>query len=527
MKHLYIAAALAATVTVSAWSATQRPEMVKSVSEPSVLSLQSKPQKFAESILITESTGAVSRASINKAPEGDWKAVSTGVWVEGPLASIYSDVQAGKWDVTVEENADVPGWYRVQPYASPESTPAALIGRTDETYLYFNATDSSRVYFEQWAPFGILKVTSYTAEGGWSMEPEEGTYGTLENGVISFPENAIAYTTDDTSWYYLSGTVELHLNKDEAKFYGVEFDVPFCCDVDERATIRFTKEEDVASVKLMFASGVYEMSDDNAQIVASEGTEVVDRAETGIEFQPSSDEKGVFSVMYVSLDSEGNVKDSGVKYMFVQNEDSENWESIGQGTMAENILSSLFSDIYAETVNVDIEENVNVKGYYRIKNAYSNHSSGFAYTCDKHNHYLYIHAETPDRVYLDCSTMGVEISRFGKFAAYSLGLLYIGTNIEEVAADQGYFGVADEKTITLPAERIMVCLSDYEDGQFLWIQNPEIVITLPERVGIESIETIGNETQEYYNLQGVRVDKPVAGGLYILRQGSKAVKIIR
>lgn len=47
----------------------------------------------------------------------------------------------------------------------------------------------------------------------------------------------------------------------------------------------------------------------------------------------------------------------------------------------------------------------------------------------------------------------------------------------------------------------------------------------PASSGIEAIE-LGNDTVvEYYNLQGVRVDKP-ANGLYIRRQGNKATKVL-
>ncbi len=44
-------------------------------------------------------------------------------------------------------------------------------------------------------------------------------------------------------------------------------------------------------------------------------------------------------------------------------------------------------------------------------------------------------------------------------------------------------------------------------------------------VGVESVEFDNNAPKEYYNLQGVRVENP-GKGLYIVRQGSKAFKVI-
>lgn len=52
------------------------------------------------------------------------------------------------------------------------------------------------------------------------------------------------------------------------------------------------------------------------------------------------------------------------------------------------------------------------------------------------------------------------------------------------------------------------------------------IISLNGLTGVEGIEIDANAPVEYYNLQGVRVEKP-ANGLYIMRQGDKVVKVIK
>ena len=47
-----------------------------------------------------------------------------------------------------------------------------------------------------------------------------------------------------------------------------------------------------------------------------------------------------------------------------------------------------------------------------------------------------------------------------------------------------------------------------------------------ESDGIETIDTENNSPKVYYNLQGMRVNNPEMGGLYILRQGNKTSKVI-
>lgn len=47
-----------------------------------------------------------------------------------------------------------------------------------------------------------------------------------------------------------------------------------------------------------------------------------------------------------------------------------------------------------------------------------------------------------------------------------------------------------------------------------------------DSAGISQIDVDDNAPSEYYNLQGIRVNAPVPGELYILRQGAKVSKII-
>lgn len=44
--------------------------------------------------------------------------------------------------------------------------------------------------------------------------------------------------------------------------------------------------------------------------------------------------------------------------------------------------------------------------------------------------------------------------------------------------------------------------------------------------GITDIPSHPNNSTEYYNLQGIRVSPPLQPGLYIVKQGSKAKKIL-
>ena len=65
-------------------------------------------------------------------------------------------------------------------------------------------------------------------------------------------------------------------------------------------------------------------------------------------------------------------------------------------------------------------------------------------------------------------------------------------------------------------------------------EDEDILTFMPARVGAANTSSVGDITVEpadddapavYYNLQGMRVDNP-ANGIYIMRKGSKATKVM-
>lgn len=68
------------------------------------------------------------------------------------------------------------------------------------------------------------------------------------------------------------------------------------------------------------------------------------------------------------------------------------------------------------------------------------------------------------------------------------------------------------------------CYSSTEEKAGTW-EIDRVVVNGDSTVAISEIEADTNAPVEYFNLQGVRVENP-ANGLYIMRQGSKAVKVI-
>ena len=92
---------------------------------------------------------------------------------------------------------------------------------------------------------------------------------------------------------------------------------------------------------------------------------------------------------------------------------------------------------------------------------------------------------------------------------------YYGNNIKFTAEDQ----IAKGNLVVVYGK-----LTDYNGTKEL--TNSYIVTLDGNTTGVEAIENDANAPVEYFNLQGVRVDNP-AKGLYIMRQGSKVVKVVK
>lgn len=91
---------------------------------------------------------------------------------------------------------------------------------------------------------------------------------------------------------------------------------------------------------------------------------------------------------------------------------------------------------------------------------------------------------------------------------------------------------AATRTVNIPVGSAFTIFAKSNSVYYISQENggkPAYII-LPEMVegGVDNI-TVSDENApvEYFNLQGIRVNNPVKGGLYIQRQGNKAIKVIK
>ena len=149
------------------------------------------------------------------------------------------------------------------------------------------------------------------------------------------------------------------------------------------------------------------------------------------------------------------------------------WVSLGKGAITDDIVASIFS-VPNYTWAVEIEENAIQPGFYRVLNPYTADYPLLAededgeFTVSKDPHYLYIHAEDPEAVYIELFATGLSLNAdYGEISFQSLGNYFLtqqGKTLEEIKA-AGYVGTLKEGVITFPVEGLLWGMALYKTGE--------------------------------------------------------------
>lgn len=531
MKKLYTLAfmALAATSVSATGYTMEVSKNIEGISAGTPVVETMASSRIAIKDAATADIAPARRASKAKAPETstDWKSIGEGTYVED-LLTIFTDVPANQmWKVDVETSASNPGWYRCLPYAS--GPVAELLETTDtKNYLYINASNPNKVYASDITPFGAFVFSNYVPENEWPAAASG--YGTLADNCISFPQQSWAYYNSSAEQWVLTTRntgMKLYLPGAEITDYSLKVSSNDWCTANNEINFTVTAGSSVAALKAVVIPGDFSMSDNNANIVATQGQEI-----PAGNITVEATEHGIHSLMVVALDADGNIQSKEAAYFFGTFENDDDWKSLGTGQFTEGIYAANYNDIDNETMDVEVQESKTTPGRYRLVNPYASHSSlgsdALATTEHGHNHYIYVDATVADRVFIEASPLGLD-GPYGLAAVNSYGAKYAGTNAEADAKAAGFYGTYDAatRTISYPDDMILLGEKGYNNGSFL-AGNTGTQLVLPESAGVDDIISDSNADApvEYFNLQGVRVANPAAGQLVIKRQGSEVTKMV-
>lgn len=541
MKKLYTILASVALVAASAAAATPANKAPKLGTDAGAAQQFSVAGKSIASNTIAkamENATPVAKRAASKAPEtGEWKSIGMGQWQEALLAMRYSDVEYGVWSVEIEQNGD---WYRLIPYGAEGNPVAELMGYLDDSYFYINAADPNKVYADDFIPYGGalgVAFSNYVPEEEWVAEADG--YGVLENKIFKWAPN-----TDDAStlswlyyrsqsWYYAPQEegVAVALPGGYLPNYTLSIEAPLFTATPE-VVVNVKPGYSFKNLHYIILKGEYSI-DYFAEAVAEYGEHLENMGAMTIEEVLPAEGNGVYQIIVVGTDEEGNIRAAAGTDMIYRNEDGADWQKVGTTEFTECIYSWDY-ELDPNTYTVDVEQDMNMPTRVRLVDPFLQDPLLSEYPADDADKYdcnLYFNVSNPEFLELEASVTGVNVGSgdgaLWGFADYMLE----GVSEEEYNEGyeffmrNGYNATLVDNVVNFPPFSIMFAERYYADGIFMPGMY-DMTFELPAGFqGVESAVVSGDAPTTYYNLQGVRVDNPAKGGIYIRTQGGKASKV--
>lgn len=504
-------------------------------------------------------------------PYKGWKAIGMSKFYDpfmnvffGKSLAVYPRI----WEVMVYESEEQPGLFRmVNPYLGGE---CPYFEASDQGCdILVNATNPDEVYISTqglgFCPnysYGDEMWISTTAgrhiENGVYTHDEivaRGEFGSYADGIIKISwENCLASLPlyDDGDYYRPQQGYDFILKLPGAKDFQVDLYYVYPDDYEDRTItdcsntgkVRMIVEKtaDVASMKYLVSYNNLQVMDEISEIVAAEGKDI-EEGLTEISVDPKF--VGRATVYVVGLNDQGKVRCAATRhYDFVNDETYGPWKSLGYTNYEDAIIMTIYEVGMLPAYKVEVQESESIPGLYRLVNVYTQESVFDKYNMGNlhnhdFNHYLYVNATDPSAVYVEPSPIGFAAND-GSMFLIGGAKIYLdnGYSIETIKAltEDGIipemFGTLtkrpDGDVILMPANSIYAAETHYQDGSY-YVANSglDVKIVLPSATGIENIQAPQTEEDEYYDLRGIRHDKPVRGSLMIkMGQDGKAKKAI-
>lgn len=142
------------------------------------------------------------------------KGETTGLWRDGVFPEWFSVPNPNlEQSIVIEERDDLPGYYRIYDvYNASYMTSMFNMNASsiclEKNYTYIDATDPEKVWIPTFktgivmsAEYGEISIASYVVENKEFDPSISSIYGTLEDGVITFPANSLQMHLAHLGWY--------------------------------------------------------------------------------------------------------------------------------------------------------------------------------------------------------------------------------------------------------------------------------------------------------------------------------------
>ena len=295
--------------------------------------------------------------------------------------------------------------------------------------------------------------------------------------------------------------------------------------------------EDVEDARAIVVPEIWDFSEVAQAVLVGEleATEVeAGRIEVPFDFEELQENKLQIIVLVVA---KGEVKTVDSESFEYYGGGANPWKSIGTGLYTDDFLIPMFRDDPAEaptpTYEVEIMENTETPGLYRVMDPYSNSVYPYAEDdCAPDGMYLVINATNPNRVYIPKQSIGFDWG-YGEMFIQSFGAYYLesGAASEDQIAAAGFFGTVENGVITLPllknGDKLVSALLYLGDTPYLTGAAGEFKIVLPSAVPANQAAKAAAKRTAAKSASAKRAAKRVKKAKLNESAFEKAVRMIR
>lgn len=249
---------------------------------------------------------------------------TTGLWRDGIFPEWFTVAQPNlEQAVEIYERDDMPGYYRIYDvygtnYMSNMFGMNASSVCLEQHWTYIDATDPEKVWIPTFktgivmsADYGEISIASYVAENEEFDPSISSVYGTLKDGVISFPSGALQMHLAVLGWYP-SNSYGLH-RIILPGYRALETDITVSAGItgdDGRIPVEVNFGRDIRTVKIYTGEGsltesvIAGLAEDIA--AGRVQTNLLEMKNSG-EVRLSFDATGEYTVLAVGLNAEGKL----------------------------------------------------------------------------------------------------------------------------------------------------------------------------------------------------------------------------
>ena len=398
-----------------------------------------------------------------------WKKLGKATYREDCFTTFWN-VDNLVYSLDLYECEQIPGWYHLMnPYgAAYEYNEDGDFDTSKDYYLDIHAEDPTAVYIGNsptgcdWT-YGEISIYSlagmYIDSGEKTLEEckAAGLTGTLVDGVLTFPAKTLLIGMseyNDGNFYYANSNgmfmmllpgVKLADYSSEVAYAGLFInpagetfvlgDVALGADVTTAKAVVCDGEADAAAVADAILAGDIEGEDVAAgriQLAMPEGL------------------SGKVQIV-VAVIEDGEVKTfASDSFEYYGGGDANPWKSLGIGYYTDDIVVPLFTKAgESYTYEVEIQENSDTPGLYRIVNAYAPVATAFGEEGGNQN--IEIHAEGANAVYILDQPIGMDLG-YGSMSIETIAGYHVATYgfdaVMESTPEE--FGTVKDGIITFP-----------------------------------------------------------------------------